>query len=184
MNITQNCIDSYGRLKNLKLVGKEVGIPWQTVYVHLKKSGIQVAGDKARYGSVSDRISIIGEQAFKKLIPYSTDNNEPKFQSKIDFFINGYSVEIKTSRLHQKRIINGKKESEKWCFCINKQKDKADFFVLYALDNHLSISHIFLIPNEIATTKSTISIPLSLSSKWADYKISEDGLVSFFKELP
>ena len=36
MCIKQQCKDSYERLENLKLVSGEVGIPWQTVYVHLK----------------------------------------------------------------------------------------------------------------------------------------------------
>ena len=53
--IIDKCIESYSRLKNLKLVGLEVGIPWQTVYVYLKQAGIAVTGDKSRYGSVTDR---------------------------------------------------------------------------------------------------------------------------------
>lgn len=44
------CIEAYSRLKNLKLVGEEIGMKWQTVYVQLKKAGVKVTGDKARYG--------------------------------------------------------------------------------------------------------------------------------------
>ena len=36
--IEQACIASYGRLKNLKLAGAELGIPWQSVYVHLRRA--------------------------------------------------------------------------------------------------------------------------------------------------
>ena len=37
-------IESYSRLKNLKLVELETGIKWQTVYTHLKKAGVAVTG--------------------------------------------------------------------------------------------------------------------------------------------
>ena len=56
--IIDKCIESYSRLKNLKLVGLEVGIPWQTVYVYLKQAGISVTGDKSRYGSATDRVAV------------------------------------------------------------------------------------------------------------------------------
>lgn len=42
-------IESYSRLKKLKLVGDETGIPWQTVYVRLRANNVPVTGDKARY---------------------------------------------------------------------------------------------------------------------------------------
>ena len=63
----------------------------------------------------------------------------------------------------------------------NSQKDEADFFVMYAfgLDAE-SVAHVFLIPAEIATTKSTIVVPESLSSKWADYRVDRRDLADFF----
>lgn len=39
MQEIDKCIESYRRLKNLKLVGAEVGVPWQTVYVMLRAAG-------------------------------------------------------------------------------------------------------------------------------------------------
>ena len=63
------CIESYSRLKNLKLVGLELGIPWQTVYVHLRAAGVPVTGDKKRYGSDTDRLAAKAEALFAELVP-------------------------------------------------------------------------------------------------------------------
>jgi hypothetical protein len=184
MNITEKCIESYSRHKNLKLTGIDIGIPWQTVYTHLKKAGVAVTGDKGRYGSATDRIAILGEGFFKKAVPDAIDNNESEYQSTIDFTVNGYSVDVKTSRLHDKRPNSkGGKDPERWSFCINKQKDKADFFVLYALSKENKPQHVFLVPNETATSRSIISIPMTLSSKWADFMIEESDLHPFFMNL-
>lgn len=38
MKDQEKCVESYSRIKNLKLVGIELGIPWQTVYVHLQNA--------------------------------------------------------------------------------------------------------------------------------------------------
>lgn len=87
MSKINNCIDSYSRLKNLKLVGNELKIPWQTVYVILKKAGVNVVGDKARYGSVSDRLASYAENMFKIDVPNAVDNNDLKYQASIDFYL-------------------------------------------------------------------------------------------------
>lgn len=177
-DIKDLCIESYSRLKHLKLVGEEVGIPWQTVYVHLKKAGVKVTGDKARYGSATDRFAVKAEQEFKRLIPFAIDNNEAEFQSTIDFCVNGQSVDVKASRLKSDGRLY------RWSFCINKQRDIADFFVLYAYDNGgENIINVFMIPGEIARAKTTISITSTLKSKWADYIISQPDMLEFFKEI-
>ena len=184
MTISEQCIGSYERLKNLKLVGMELNIPWQTVYVHLKKSGVKVVGDKARYGSVTDRVAVIGEGRFKSAVPIAIDNNDLKFQSTVDFTVGNISIDVKTARIKRH---NGKSNlrnaAPRWGFCVNKQLDIADFFVFYALDDMDDVKHIFLMPNEIVTTCSTISIPESLSSKWADYELNENDLLPFFKSI-
>lgn len=178
MSITSKCVESYSRLKHLKLVGEEIGIPWQTVYVHLKKAGVSVTGDKARYGSASDRLANKAEAEFQKTIPWAKDNNKTEFQSSIDFNVDSSTVDIKASRLK----FDGK--LSRWAFCVNKQRDDADFFVLYAYDEKgCGILHLFLIPGEIAREKTTISITESLNSKWADYIISSSDMVDFFNDL-
>ncbi|CRL44776.1 hypothetical protein SGGMMB4_02072 [Sodalis glossinidius str. 'morsitans'] len=99
MDTVQACIKSYERLKNLKLVGLDVGIPWQTVYIYLKRNGVRVIADKARYGSATDRIVVIGEQWLKKDVPDAIDNNQIYFQSTIDFTVSKISVDVKTSQI-------------------------------------------------------------------------------------
>lgn len=179
--IIDKCIESYSRLKNLKLVGLEVGIPWQTVYVYLKRSGVTVTGDKARYGSAIDRVAVIGEQRFHKAVPFAVDNNNLQFQASIDFSVYNLTVEVKTSKLQHKKSY--KKSTDRWSYCVNKQKDIADLFVLYALNDDLETEHVFLMPNEIVTNATTISIPKSGNGKWFDYKVEEDELARFFKQL-
>ncbi|WP_109391293.1 MULTISPECIES: hypothetical protein [Proteus] len=184
MDNTQLCIESYSRHKNLKLVGMELGIPWQSVYSTLRKADYPVTGDKARYGSVTDRIAVIGEQKFKKAVPISIDNNDLKYQADIDFTIGNITIDVKTSRIRRKQQGKGiKNAAPRWGYCINKQKDTADFFVLYALDDNNETEHVFLMPNEIVTAVSMISIPETLASKWADYKIEESELLPFFQSL-
>lgn len=173
-------IESYARLKNLKLVGLETGISWQNVYLILKDAGVAVTGDKARYGSVTDRVAVIGESMFKKSVPFAVDNNNLAWQSSIDFSVGNTTIDIKTSRLSDAKL-RGRQKTPRWAFCISKQKDIADFFVLYALEKDVDKARfIFLIPREIATTKTTISIPSNLNSKWADYIVTEYDLLDFF----
>lgn len=185
-DIVSQCIDSYSRLKHLKLTADEVGIPWQTVYVHLKKAGIPVVGDKSRYGSVTDRFATKAELRFKESVKFAVDNNESEFQSSVDFSVLGYTVDVKAAALKDSHFNKrkGKYDAPRWGFCINKQRDTADFFVLYAYDKDgESVEHVFLLPNEIATAKTTISISASLKSKWADYKIEESELPDFFASI-
>lgn len=184
MTISEQCTKSYERLKNLKLVGEELNIPWQTVYVHLKRSGVKVTGDKARYGSATDRVAIIGENRFRDTVPIAIDNNKLQYQSTVDFTVGNVKVDIKTARIRRYQDARtAKNTAPRWGFCINKQLDIADFFVFYALDENDQVKHVFLMPHEIVTTCSTISIPESLASKWADYKVNESDLLPFFRAI-
>lgn len=176
--MTEQCVEAYSRLKNLKLVGKELGMAWQSVYVHLRKAGVKVTGDKARYGSVTDRLSARAEQIFAQTVPFAVDANSDKFQAAIDFNVLGWDVDVKAAR-----CLSHNGDAPRWAFYINKQKDKADFFVLYAFDLAINVKHIFLVPNEVATTAKSISIPASLKSKWADFMVNNEELRQFFEQL-
>lgn len=178
---TQDCIESYSRLKNLKLVGDELGMKWQTVYSRLRSAGVPVTGDKARYGCANDRLAAFAEQLFAEDVPAACNSNAKQFQASIDFEVAGWTVDVKAAAL-----IGWSGSAARWGFCINKQKDKSDFFALYALDNAATrnVVHVFLMPNEIVTTKTTISVPASMSSKWADYRIERGDLADFFDSLP
>lgn len=57
MNVQQRCVEAYRQHQNLKIAAQHVGIPWQTVYVHLRKAGEPVTGNKLKYGSETDRLA-------------------------------------------------------------------------------------------------------------------------------
>lgn len=183
---SQACIESYARLKSLKLVGEELGIPWQYVYSTLRAAGVSVTGDKARYGSVKDRLATRAERIFAADVPTAIDANAEQYQSRIDFTVGQFSVDVKASRLHGAREeTTGKTTSPRWMFCIKKQKDQSDFFVMYAFGESFDseVQHVFLMPREIATTATTIVVPASLKSKWADYMIDQKELLPFFEKM-
>lgn len=183
---TQACIEAYARLKHLKLVGEELGIGWQRVYVNLRKAGINVTGDKARYGCAKDQLASRAERMFAADVPIAVNANDEQFQPRIDFTVGTHSVDVKASRLHQLRPeANGKTTTARWMFHIKKQKEQADFFVLYAIAENQNddVQYVFLMPREIATTTSTISIPASLKSKWADYIVDRKDLLPFFEGM-
>lgn len=171
------CLESYSRLKNLKLVEKEISIPWQTVYWHLKKAGVNVVSDKSLYGSTKDKFAHIGEQFFNKLIPYAENQNLISFQPKIDFIVKGYGVEIKSAKF----TSSGK--NKRWAFSLKRQKKVADFFILMAFNElENEILHYFLIPNELLKKEiQTISVPQDVNrTKWRDFLISREELKDFF----
>lgn len=180
MNLSEKselCVESYSRLKNLKLVEQETLIPWQTVYWHLKKANIAVNGDKSLYGSVKDRFAHVGEEFFSKLVPNAINQNLTSFQPKIDFMVGKYGVDIKSAKLCNKY--------NRWSFSLKKQKKEADFFVLFGFDsNGKELQVCFLIPNEmLRDSLQTLSIPFKFEvSKWRDFLINEKDLKEFFDE--
>lgn len=181
-----NEVEAYAKHKNLKLAAAEIGMKWQQLYVALRKKGVPVTGDKARYGCAKDRLAAYAERLFDEDVPMAIDSNAEQFQAAIDFLVGNYSVDVKASVLHaERRETSGKTTAPRWMFCINKQKDVADFFVLYAFGpaGDRTVRHVFLIPNEIATTKTTIVIAESMNSKWADYEVSREDLSSFFSSI-
>lgn len=173
----QKMIDAYDKHKHLKIAANELGIKWQLYYIKLKKLGVQVVGDKSKYGSDSDKLACKGEALFKSLVPFAKDQNETQFQAKVDFMVGGYSVDVKTSTVKQV----GKNGTGRFAFSLKKQELIADFFVCFGMTKYKT--HCFLIPNEIASKYQTMSISTSGSSKWWDYEIDTDDLNGFFREL-
>lgn len=167
------CIESYRRLKNLKLVGKELGIPWQTVYVYLKASNEPVTGDKARYGCESDRLAAKAEHEFLSLVPQARDQNQRRFQAKFDFYACGYRVDVKAST----------KRNGRWAFSLKKQERTADFFVCFAYESDDTYRCV-LIPGDICRHYQTLSLSAVSKTKWWDYEIDPSELQRFFDSLP
>ena len=169
---TARCIESYSRLKNLKLVGEELSIPWQTVYVHLRAAGVAVTGDKTRYGSDTDRLAAKAEDMFGTLVPNAINQNTLRFQSKVDFIVHGFSVDVKASRLR----------NDRWAFSLKKQERIADFFVCFAFNDDGSY-RLLVIPAELCRHMQTISLSARSHTKWWDYEVPPTRLHRFFEDV-
>lgn len=181
MIIQDRCIESYRQHKNLKLVGAELGIPWQTVYVHLRNAGEPVTGDKLRYGSSKDRLAANAEQRFLRLVPYADNHNDRAFQDKIDFTVRGYGVDVKASTL---KLGHKKCKLRRWAFSLKKQEAIADFFVCMCMNEGGSeLLQVLLVPGEIARKYATLSLS-ERGGKWGDYAIDAGELEPFFSALP
>lgn len=177
-------VERYRELRNLKLVGDAVGMPWQTVYVRLKRIGEPVIGDKARYGSDRDRLAARGERWFKRVIPEAEDQNANQFQAQVDFVVSGRGVDVKTSR--PRRSPRGVLQ---WLWSIKKQEAVADFFVCLALtgrEDDAGVYKALLIPGELARRYQTLRAShdgLAMRGRWSDYAMSSGELRAFFTEL-
>lgn len=172
MDIQDKCVQSYRRIKNLKLVGEELGIPWQTVYVHLRAVGEPVTGDKLRYGSDTDRFAARAERKFNELVPFAISQNEKKFQSKVDFMVGDSTIDVKAANLKNNR----------WSFSLKKQENIADFFVCFAFSDD-GTYRVVMIPGDVCRNIQTISLGVKGSTRWWDYEISPSELTDFFKSI-
>lgn len=176
MNIEQQCIQTYQEVKHLKTTGDILGIPWQTVYVHLRNNGVAVTGDKERYGSEADRFAARSEKEFQILVPMAQPQNRFKFQAKFDFLINGLKVDLKAAR--PKSYTKG--GCCRWSFSLKKQVFEADFFVCLAFCKDEYIKHCLLIPADIAKGYSSISLSPT-GTRWWEYEVEPSDLVAFFE---
>lgn len=171
-------VEAYRKHKNLHIAAEELGIKWQTLYTHLVSAGEPVCGDKSKYGSDKDKLAAKAERMFSELLPFAENMNSQQWQSKIDFVVNGRSVDIKAARLCS---ANGKYKSTRWAFSLKKQESIADFFVLYAFDSEgEKLEGIYLIIGDLVRYMTTINIPRT-NGKWSKYKITEQDLLEFFK---
>lgn len=176
-------IESYRRLKNTKLVSAELGVPLSTVYWRLQRSGEPVTGDKAQYGSATDKTGARGERWFKRVIPWAEDQNDVEFQSKVDFLVSGLRVDVKTSRprLTKKGLLS-------WTWSLRKQRDEADYFVCLALTGrgeNPGVHKALLLCGEVAQSSSSLHLShdgIALRGKWARAARSSDELRQFFEE--
>lgn len=181
MGIQEQCIEAYRRHRNLKLAAGDVGIPWQTVYVHLRSAGEPVIGDKLKYGSETDKLAAKGEQLFLGLVPFAKDQNAKQFQSKVDFVVRGHGVDVKTSTL---RKSNKACKVKRWAFSVKKQEMIIDFLVCLCMNHDgETLQKLLLIPGEIARKYTTISLS-ETGGKWEDYIVPACDLEAFFLELP
>lgn len=171
---------AYEKHKNLKLAASEIGIKWQTLYFRLKNQGVNVVGDKLKYGSDRDRLSSLAEAAFLKLVPSAVSMNSIKWQHKYDFKVNGHKVDVKSSMPRQ---LNKKYPSKSWAFNFKKQSLVCDFVCCFGMNENKELQKIILVPSEFFKGLSTVSISINGGSKWIDYEIDGGELEAFFHSL-
>lgn len=172
----------YAEHQRLHTVGEVLGIPWQTVCWWLKKEGVSVTGNKARYGGNSDKIAVIGENLFGKLGTDAINQNNLQFQSKYDYILGDLKIDIKTGFLRDQKG-RGNSKITRWAFC-TKVQQKADYLICYCLSGTLDeyrVEYILLIPAEFIGEIQTISVS-PRNSKWLNFTVSEDELKSFLLE--
>ena len=175
-----NEIEAYRKHRNLKLAAKELNIPWQTLYVHLKKANEPVIGDKLRYGSHRDKIGAFGEAEFRRLVPFAIDRNSFAHQAKYDFDVLGLKVDVKAGNLRQ---LNQRYPHKSWSFSFKRQALICDFICCFCMGDDRSIVHVLLVPSELFKDLQTVSVTQTGASKWMDYKIEPEELVKFFSDL-
>ncbi len=172
--------ESYSRHMNLKIAADEIGIPWQTLYVKLKRQGVAVCGDKSRYGTDRDKLGALAEGWFEKLVPKAENQNKFSFQPKVDFLVSAAKVDVKASRKSPK---SKKSTALSWAFSLKKQSLTADFMCCFCCDEDKRIEHVLLLPIELVEGKQTITVSCTGASKWFDYKIEPYELAEFFDSI-
>lgn len=171
---------AYAKHRNLKAAAAELGVPWQSLYVRLRKAGVAITGDKQRYGAARDRTGAKGEEIFKGLVPIAEDLNRSNYQSKFDFVVCGFTVDVKTSH----RACRQKpSKSQSWSFSVRKQSAAADFFACVCLSEDGGVERILLVPGELAYGMQTISVSCTGNSKWLDYEVAPTDVQPFFVAL-
>ena len=171
---------AYRKHRNLKLAAAELGIAWQTLYVRLKKIGEPVTGDKLRYGTDRDKLGALGEMEFKRLVPFAVDRNALRFQSKYDFEVAGFKIDVKASMPRQ---LNKKYPALSWSFSFKRQSLVCDFVVCFCIGLDRSVEHLLLIPSEMFAGLQTVSVSRDGGSKWLQYAVNPEELAIFFSEL-
>lgn len=175
-----NEVIAYRKHMNLKLAAKELGVAWQTLYVRLKKLGEPITGDKLRYGSDRDKLGHLAESEFKSLVPFAVDANKLQWQSKYDFDVAGFKVDVKASKPRQ---LNAKYPSKSWSFSFKKQSLVCDFICCFCMTEDKLTRHILLVPSEFFKGLQTVSVSCEGDSKWADYRVEPTDLAAFFSSL-
>lgn len=151
---------AYERHKNLRLVSQELGMPVPTVYWQLRQQGVHVVGDKARYGSTTDKFANRTEREFERLVPVAINANLDQWQAKVDFRVGPLSVDVKASNFNSSR---------RWAFCVKKQAGIANFVACFAYGCDTEY-RILLVPGEEASRVQLISVGRK-AGKWTKYEV-------------
>lgn len=172
--------DAYNKHRNLKLAAAELGMPWQSLYVQLKKEGVTVTGDKLRYGSDRDRLAALAEAEFRRLVPAARGMNTVSWQAKHDFDVNGIKVDVKCSMPRQ---LSKKYQAKSWSFSFKKQSLLCDFICCFCMGEERELQRVLLVPREFFDGLQTVSVSCHGHSKWLEYEVAPEELSAFFSSL-
>lgn len=172
--------EAYAKHKNLKLAAAELGMPWQILYANLKKEGVDVTGDKLRYGSDRDKLSALAEDEFSRLVPSAKVMNQVRWQYPWDFEVGDLKIDVKASMPRQ---LNKKYPATSWAFSFKKQSLTCDFIVCFCFGVDKAIQRVLLVPKEFFMGLQTVSVSCEGNSKWLDYAVEPGDLSSFFSSL-
>lgn len=171
---------AYAKHKNLKLAAAELGMTWHTLYSRLRNAGVPVTGDKARYGTSRDRLAVLAEQEFHRLVPEAEAMNEQQFQAKFDFLIHGHKVDVKASL---PRRLNKRFDAKSWAFSFKKQTLVCDYMCCFCMGEEKQVERVLLVPSEFFAGIQTVSVSCAGKSKWHDYDIKPEALAEFFASM-
>lgn len=169
--------EAYEKHKNLKLAALEIGIKWPTLYCRLKKQGVSVTGDKYRYGSAKDRLAVIAENEFCKIVPEAKNMNNVEWQSKFDMLVGDIKIDIKCSL--PRKLQPHKSQTLSWSFSLKRQNFECDLIICFGLNEDRSLNKLIVIPYEIFNGLQTISVPIGRPSKWHEYTVEKEDLRDF-----
>jgi hypothetical protein len=157
-------------------------MPWQKIYSELRRAGEPVTGDKARWGSVTDKFAAKAEDVFQGLVPSAENMNKIQWQSKYDFALNGHKVDVKGATAKRS---NKKTGARRFAFAFKKQIYTADFFVCFCFDDNKEVVvKTLLIPRDMIIDLQSLSVPESGKSKWLNFELDKSGLNDFFLSMP
>jgi hypothetical protein len=165
---------AYARHGRLSDAAAELGIHLSTLHHRLRRQGVPIAGDKARFGDSRDKLAAESEAEFARLVPGARNLNKAQWQAAVDFDVDGVRVDIKASRIN-----NGR-----WAFCTKRNGDLVDFLVCFAYQDD-GAYRLLLLPRQAIGSRQSIAVGIE-RSKWSVYQASPAELPALLakKNLP
>lgn len=185
-------IDSYQRTGCIKTAAFEAKMLMIQAFKTLKIRGAMFVADRLKYGTEATRMGARAELEFKKLVPQARPQNAVNhIHPSYDFVVAGQKVDVKAAAIRDRKAKKEHLDGHK-CWSIklvrhNQDAMKADFYVIFLMQNETSLSdgyEILVIPKELCSDVRQINIRPNIKDHWAwDFKIEPDELTDFFEGL-
>jgi len=187
----QNILELYKILGTAKSVADALDISILDVYVILKKYKLSIEERMQMAASSTSILGALGEDQFKKIVPFSVEvnaviNANPAF----DFLVGEATVDVKASNLIQRKR-GGEKPVGEWLWRLQRHFQSqygADFYVLFGLyekDTFDGEYDCYVIPSELLAGIKAVRIRnhLKASSPWRDFLIKPEKMREFFQKI-